>query len=49
MKDAGGPPLMSPPVDALIRISDVTKRYDHDSRPALDESAWRSRRVRPWP
>jgi putative ABC transport system ATP-binding protein len=27
---------MSPPGDALIRISEVTKRYDHDSRPALD-------------
>ena len=36
MSDAGGPPLMSPPGDALIRISEVTKRYDHDSRPALD-------------
>jgi putative ABC transport system ATP-binding protein len=24
------------PVDALIRISDVVKRYDHGSRPALD-------------
>ena len=36
MSDAGGPLLMSPPVDALIRISEVTKRYDHDSRPALD-------------
>jgi putative ABC transport system ATP-binding protein len=36
MSDAGGPLLMSPPGDALIRISEVTKRYDHDSRPALD-------------
>jgi putative ABC transport system ATP-binding protein len=35
MPAAAGPPSV-PGMDTLVQVSNVTKRYDHDGRPALD-------------